>query len=159
MRCLLLHLLATSTWRGYDDALPAVLGQPPTPRAWIVDLSSSIDSAEADRERQQPLGHSQQHEDQSAGLSSRREETGLDIEPGPLTVVHKNMPRGIVALVFRCKVIGGQLHKNNEAAAFRWADEYDIRQLATDAYAVRLLGGLRNHAPPIVRDHDGTRVL
>jgi ADP-ribose pyrophosphatase YjhB (NUDIX family) len=33
-----------------------------------------------------------------------REETGLDIEPGPLTGVYKNMPRSIVALVFRCKM-------------------------------------------------------
>jgi 8-oxo-dGTP diphosphatase len=38
-----------------------------------------------------------------------REETGLDIEPGALTGVYKNMPRGIIALVFRCKITGGQL--------------------------------------------------
>jgi 8-oxo-dGTP diphosphatase len=41
-----------------------------------------------------------------------REETGLDIEPGPLTGIYKNMPRGIVALVFRCKITGGHpLHQ------------------------------------------------
>jgi ADP-ribose pyrophosphatase YjhB (NUDIX family) len=36
-----------------------------------------------------------------------REETGLDIEPVTLTGVYKNMPRGIIALVFRCKITGG----------------------------------------------------
>ena len=38
-----------------------------------------------------------------------REETGLAVEPVALTGVYKNMSRGIVALVFRCKVAGGQL--------------------------------------------------
>src|SRR6201999_4270975 len=33
-----------------------------------------------------------------------REETGLDVEPGALSGVYKNMSRGIIALVFRCKV-------------------------------------------------------
>jgi 8-oxo-dGTP diphosphatase len=32
-----------------------------------------------------------------------REETGLDVEPGTLSGVYKNMSRGIVALVFRCQ--------------------------------------------------------
>ena len=56
-----------------------------------------------------------------------REETGLDIEPDALTGVYKNMPRGIIALVFRCKITGGQLATNNEVTAFRWADESAIR--------------------------------
>ena len=55
-----------------------------------------------------------------------REETGLDIEPDQLTGVYKNMPRGIIALVFRCKITGGQLTTNNEVTAFRWADETAI---------------------------------
>ena len=67
-----------------------------------------------------------------------REETGLDIEPDALTGVYKNMPRGIIALVFRCKITGGELTTNNEVTAFRWADEAAIRQLATEAYAVRI---------------------
>jgi 8-oxo-dGTP diphosphatase len=66
-----------------------------------------------------------------------REETGLDIEPGPLTGVYKNVPRGIVALVFRCKITGGHLIANGEVTAFHWADEADIRQLTSQVYAVR----------------------
>jgi ADP-ribose pyrophosphatase YjhB (NUDIX family) len=36
-----------------------------------------------------------------------REGTGIEIQPDQLTGVYKNMPRGIVALVFRAHVIGG----------------------------------------------------
>jgi len=88
-----------------------------------------------------------------------REETGLDIEPGPLTGVYKNMPRGIIALVFRCKITGGQLAANNEATAFRWAERADIRQLTSEAYAVRLLDALREGIAPAIRQHDGTGLL
>ena len=37
-----------------------------------------------------------------------REETGLDVEPIALTGVYKNMNHGIIALVFQCKIIGGE---------------------------------------------------
>ena len=43
-----------------------------------------------------------------------REETGLDVEPDTLSGVYKNTDRGIIALVFRCKVTGGQLTTNDE---------------------------------------------
>ena len=88
-----------------------------------------------------------------------REETGLDVEPGPLSGVYKNMARGIVALVFRCKVTGGQLATNDEVTAFRWADEDTIRQLTSEAYAVRLLDGMHNGTSPAIRSHDGTHLL
>ncbi len=88
-----------------------------------------------------------------------REETGLDIEPGALTGVYKNIPRGIIALVFRCKITGGQLATNNEVSAFQWADESAIRQLTTQAYAVRLLDALHPDTTPAIRQHDGTNLL
>ena len=88
-----------------------------------------------------------------------REETGLDIEPDALTGIYKNMPRGIIALVFRCKITGGQLTTNNEVTAFRWADEADIRQLTTAAYAVRVLDALRQDAAPAIRQHDGADLV
>ena len=88
-----------------------------------------------------------------------REETGLDIELDTLTGVYKNMNRGIIALVFRCKVTGGELTTNDEVTDFRWADESNIRQLASQAYAVRILDALRANTAPAVRQHDGIRVL
>jgi 8-oxo-dGTP diphosphatase len=70
-------------------------------------------------------------------------ETGLDIEPRPLIGVYKNMPAAS-ALIFRCKMTGGQLTTtNNEVTAFHWAHETDIRHLTSEAYAVRLLDALR----------------
>ena len=88
-----------------------------------------------------------------------REETGLDIEPDALTGVYKNMSRGIIALVFRCKITGGQLTANDEVTAFHWADQADIRQFTSEAYAVRLLDALREGTTPAVRQHDGTELL
>jgi len=88
-----------------------------------------------------------------------REETGLDIEPDQLTGIYKNMARGIIALVFRCKITGGQLTTNDEVTAFRWADQDAIRDLTTEAYAVRLLDAMRTDTAPAVREHDGTRLL
>jgi 8-oxo-dGTP diphosphatase len=88
-----------------------------------------------------------------------REETGLDIEPGPLTGVYKNMVRGVVALVFRCKIIGGELSTSDEAVAFRWAGADFIAESVAEAYSVRVLDGLRDDTSPAVRHHDGVRML
>jgi len=87
------------------------------------------------------------------------EETGLDVEAGPLTGVYKNLVQGVVALVFRCKVIGGQLSANDEAVAFRWVAAEDIIQLANEAYAVRVLDALHDHSAVSIRHHDGIRIL
>jgi 8-oxo-dGTP diphosphatase len=88
-----------------------------------------------------------------------REETGLDIEPDALTGIYKNMPRGIIALVFRCKITGGHLVSNDEVTAFRWADQADIRQFTSEAYAIRLLDALREGTSPAIRQHDGIELL
>jgi 8-oxo-dGTP diphosphatase len=88
-----------------------------------------------------------------------REETGLGIEPHGLTGIYKSMTGGIIALVFRCKITGGQLTANNEVTAFRWADQAAIRQLTTEAYDVRFLDALRQDDTPAIRQHDGTGPL
>jgi|SRR5579875_107594 len=88
-----------------------------------------------------------------------REETGLDIAPVALSGVYKNMARGIIALVFRCKITGGHLATNDEVTAFRWADDTDIRQLASEAYAVRILDALHGDTSPAIRQHDGMHLL
>jgi 8-oxo-dGTP diphosphatase len=88
-----------------------------------------------------------------------REETGLDIQPDTLGGIYKNMNRGIVALVFRGKITGGQLATNDEVTAFRWADEATIRQLTSEAYGVRLLDALRSSTTAAVRHHDGINLL
>lgn len=47
----------------------------------------------------------------------RGEETGVHVEVGELTGVHKSTPRGIVALVFRYEPSGGTEHTANESTA------------------------------------------
>jgi len=88
-----------------------------------------------------------------------REETGLDIEPDALTGVYKNMPRGIIALVFRCKITAGHWATNDEVTAFHWADEAAIRQFTSEAFAVRMLDAIDDGTPPAIRHHDGTKLF
>ena len=88
-----------------------------------------------------------------------REETGLDVEPTNLTGIYKNITRGIVALVFRCKVAGGHLTTNDEVTAFHWADQSDVGSLMAEAYAVRVLDALQPGQATTVRTHDGVHIL
>jgi ADP-ribose pyrophosphatase YjhB (NUDIX family) len=83
------------------------------------------------------------------------EETGLKIEPMALTGVYKNMNRAIIALVFRCRVLGGQLATNDEVSGFQWATPQEVRAMANEAFAVRILDALNSRQSPAVRQHDG----
>ena len=94
-----------------------------------------------------------------AGLRREvREETGLMIEPVVLTGVYKNMARGIVALVFRCNMIGGHLTLNNEVSEFQWATPEEVEAIADEAFAIRVLDALADRPAPAVRHHDCVRV-
>ncbi|GLW05460.1 NUDIX hydrolase [Microtetraspora sp. NBRC 13810] len=107
-----------------------------------------------------PGGVLERDEDITSGLLREiREETGLDVEPIALTGVYKNMTRGIVALVFRCKVISGHLTETDETRAFRWVTAGEVGQLASEAFAVRVLDAMHHTQPPAVRHHDGTYLL
>ncbi len=87
-----------------------------------------------------------------------QEETGLTIQPGPLTGVYKNMTRGIVALVFRCSVVEGSPSASAEAVEVRWLSAGEIREHMDEAYAVRMLDALVD-GPATIRSHDGVAVL
>src|ERR1700761_5868518 len=61
--------------------------------------------------------------DESFEAGVRREvleETGLEVTVERLTGVYKNMTHGIVALVYRCRPIGGEPHATEEAREIRW---------------------------------------
>ena len=88
-----------------------------------------------------------------------REETGLDVVPIALSGVYKNMPRGIIALVFRCKITGGVWATNEEVTDFRWVTESETPRLMTEAYAVGVLDALHDPGPAAVRPHDGVHLL
>lgn len=87
-----------------------------------------------------------------------REETGLEVELEALSGVYKNMRRGIVALVFRCRIIGGEPHPTHEAEQVSWLSPDDVRNLMDEAYATRLLDALRP-GPAAIRAHDGLSLL
>jgi 8-oxo-dGTP diphosphatase len=107
-----------------------------------------------------PGGVLELREDIATGLRREiAEETGLQVEPLTLTGVYKNMTRGIVALVFRCEVTGGQLTETDEAQNFLWAQADEVAALAPEAFSVRVLDAMHYKGHPAVRLHDGTHLL
>jgi 8-oxo-dGTP diphosphatase len=94
-----------------------------------------------------------------AGLRREvREETGLEVEPEVLTGVYKNMRHGIIALVFRCRIIGGEPGATTEAQQVAWLTPDEVRERMDEAYATRLLDAL-NSGPAAIRAHDGLSLL
>jgi ADP-ribose pyrophosphatase YjhB (NUDIX family) len=88
-----------------------------------------------------------------------REETGLDVEPVVLSGTYHNLPRHIVALVFRCKATGGDLTATDETSGFRWATPAEIKTLMHEAYAIRVLDALEYSGHPAIRSHDGVHLI
>jgi len=86
------------------------------------------------------------------------EETGVRVRQPRLTGLYKNMPRGIVALVFRCDTWAGTATPTPEAREVRWLDADEVSTLMSEAYAIRILDALSD-GPPVVRTHDGQVLL
>ena len=86
------------------------------------------------------------------------EETGVHVEAVRLSGIYNNMPSGVVAIVFRCRAVGGEAGPSEEAAEVRWATPAEVSDLMAEAFAVRVLDAYRDDGPH-VRDHDGVRVL
>lgn len=85
------------------------------------------------------------------------EETGIEVQVERLTGVYKNMSRGIVALVFRCSPVGGQLTTTDEAVSARWLRIDQIRQQMDPAYVVRVTDAFAAGAS--ARVHDGVDLV
>ena len=106
-----------------------------------------------------PGGILDRHETIPEGLAREvREETGLEIQTEALTGVYKNVVRGIVALVFRCRPLGEPLESTPEAREIRWLLPSEISRHMDEAYAVRVLDALLP-GPAHIRAHDGVAVL
>ncbi|WP_393098334.1 NUDIX hydrolase [Streptomyces sp. LN325] len=86
------------------------------------------------------------------------EETGIHVEVDELTGVYKNMTRGVVALVFRCKPSGGTERTSSESLAVSWLTPDEVSERMSEAFAVRLLDALDGNGPH-VRSHDGKRLI
>ena len=85
------------------------------------------------------------------------EETGLTVEPIALTGVYKNMQHGIVALVFRCTIVGRTAQTRDEVDEIRWLAPAEL-SLMSEAYRVRLLDASSSGSPH-VRAHDGVQLV
>jgi 8-oxo-dGTP diphosphatase len=108
---------------------------------------------------QAPGGILEADEQVEAGLRREvREETGVDVEPEQLTGVYKHMKLGVVALVFRCRAVGGTPHETAESAAVDWLTPAEVQEQMTEAFAVRVQDALTGPWPH-VRAHDGVNVL
>jgi 8-oxo-dGTP diphosphatase len=87
------------------------------------------------------------------------EETGFRVEPDRLTGVYKNMPRGIVALVFRAHITGGTpTDTTKETVRLAWLPPAEAADRCDEAYAIRILDALSDNATAI-RTHDGFHLL
>ena len=85
------------------------------------------------------------------------EETGIAVEVERLTGVYKNMNRGIVALVYRCKPLDQPSRATDEAAEIRWMALDEVREAMSPAYAVRVVDAFDQDVK--TRAHDGVDLL
>jgi ADP-ribose pyrophosphatase YjhB (NUDIX family) len=109
---------------------------------------------------QLPGGVLELDESPDAGVRREvREETGVEVEPQRLTGIYKNMSRGVVALVFRARVVAGTPTETEESAAVAWWTAGQVAADMSEAFAVRILDALRADPTPAVRTHDGKRLL
>jgi ADP-ribose pyrophosphatase YjhB (NUDIX family) len=88
-----------------------------------------------------------------------REETGLTAEPVSLTGVYKNMNRGIIALVFRCRIIEGSLATNPEVTAFHWASKDEVTDMVSETFAIRIHDAFHYGGQVAIREHDGISLI
>lgn len=85
------------------------------------------------------------------------EETGVSVAVEELSGVYKNMTRGIVALVFRCRSIAGRPATSSESQAVAWRSVAEVTHDMDPAYAVRITDAFNSEVR--VRVHDGVRLL
>ena len=85
------------------------------------------------------------------------EETGVHVEVDRLTGVYKNMPRGIIALVFRCHQVYGNPATSTESREVEWVHLAELRERMAPAYVVRVEDAFGPYVE--VRTHDGVAVL
>ncbi|KQZ90256.1 NUDIX hydrolase [Phycicoccus sp. Root563] len=87
-----------------------------------------------------------------------REETGAEIEVGPLTGVYKNMTLGIIALVFKCKLASTYSENSDEAQRVEWHKCELGYTLVDHVYSKRLLDA-STAGEPAIRSHNGRNFL
>jgi ADP-ribose pyrophosphatase YjhB (NUDIX family) len=85
------------------------------------------------------------------------EETGVIVEVERLTGAYKNLTRGVVALVFRCRPIAGTPTPTDESRHVRWMTPDEVTAHMAPAFAVRVLDALSDNTAS--RAHDGVHLV
>lgn len=88
-----------------------------------------------------------------------REESGFEAEPVRLTGVYKNINLGVVALFFRCRLIGGTASLSDETTEVQWITADEIDELMVPTTAVRFHDALSDTSIPSIRTHDGVQLI
>jgi 8-oxo-dGTP pyrophosphatase MutT (NUDIX family) len=91
-------------------------------------------------------------------LREVEEETGLFVKLEQLTGVYKNIKLGVVALVFRARMIGGVPGPTEESVAVDWWTVDRVAAEMAETFSVRVLDAL-DARETSVRLHDGARIL
>ncbi len=71
-----------------------------------------------------------------------REETGVEVEVGPLTGVYTNVELGIVTLAFRAAPRSEPSEQSEEASAVSWIPVREMDRVVDDEYAAWIRDGL-----------------
>lgn len=53
----------------------------------------------------------------------------------------------------------GQLTTSSETDAFKWAAEDEVRELTSEAFAVRVTDAMHHRSSPAIRQHDGHQLI
>lgn len=85
------------------------------------------------------------------------EETGITVEVERLTGAYKNLTRGVVALVFRCRPIAGTSAPTDESRSVHWLTPEEITDCMAPAFSIRVLDALAEGTAS--RAHDGVHLV
>lgn len=109
------------------------------------------------REWQPPGGVLERHEAiEEALIREVKEEAGVLVKHLVLTGVYKHVQRGILALVYRCRIQRRVCSNWHETADARWMTRGEVIQHMDRVFAARVLDALDYRNTPAVRLHNGS---
>ena len=111
-------------------------------------------------EWQIPGGVLELNESFSAGLKREiLEETSIEVDVLKLTGVYKNLVVGVVALVFKCKYLGGEPSISNETKQVKWMSFEQAQELLSKTFKTRVADSMSSSDIAFVRTHDGINFI
>ena len=87
------------------------------------------------------------------------EETGVEVQINFLSGIYKNIPVGVVALVFNCSYVGGDLLTSSESVEVKWVKAENLSSLVKETSVIRIFDSLDYTGSPQIRNHDGIKIL